>query len=217
MLGKGAQLRIQLGIEPVGLLDRGFEVVQDQSLGHAPEVDEGILQAAQEVIGRLTIDRFAVTLARVRQDDAEDVCPPAPAIGNGDGDAAAEVDLGFLTRSAFQAAEGKALALAQMENETPDAVIMTGKTMVADQVLIDALGGETEVQLGHDDGPPGLTQTTALGCLSRTDRQSRLGADDHFGGFCSIFDRLRAGDHFGGFWIGPGLVDVPGHRIAVDA
>ena len=81
MVSKGAQLGIEFRIEPVRRLDCSFEVVQDQGLGRAAKVDKGVLQAGQKSVGGLPIDGLAVALARVRQDDAEDMGPVSSAIG----------------------------------------------------------------------------------------------------------------------------------------
>ena len=113
MLGEGAQLGVQFRIKPVGRLDAGFEIVEDQHLGHAAEVPEGIFQAANEVLGRLPVDGLAVALARVAQDDAKDVRAAPLAVGLKDRNAAAEIDLGFLAGSAFHAAERQRSALPQ--------------------------------------------------------------------------------------------------------
>ena len=81
MLGEGAHLGIELGIEPVGLRHGRLEVVQDQAAGHAAEVAEGVLEAAEEVVGGLAGDGLAEPLAGVAQDDAEDVGLASLAVG----------------------------------------------------------------------------------------------------------------------------------------
>ena len=107
VLAEGADLGVELGIEPVGLLHGGLEVVQDQPPGHAAEVAEGILQAAEEVVGGLAVDDLAVGLAGVAQHDAEDMGLAALAVGADDRGARAEVDLGLVTGLALEAAEGE--------------------------------------------------------------------------------------------------------------
>ena len=57
------ELGNQLGIEPVGMLHRRLEIVDDQRLGNAAEVREGVLQAADEVLRRLGERRLAIRLA----------------------------------------------------------------------------------------------------------------------------------------------------------
>src|SRR5207247_1392438 len=78
---EGLDLGIELGLEPVGLLDGGPEVIQDQSPGHAAEVIERILNTTNEVICGLLLDRLAVCLAGMAQDNAKDMGPAPLAIG----------------------------------------------------------------------------------------------------------------------------------------
>ena len=73
MFTEALQLRIQVGIVPIGLQHGRFEVVRHERLGNAAEMTERILKTLNEVVGRLSKDRFAVRLARMTQDDAEDV------------------------------------------------------------------------------------------------------------------------------------------------
>jgi hypothetical protein len=74
---EGPHLGVEFRIEPIRFRDRGAEVVQHQPLGHAAEVPEGVLQAAQEGLGALAAHHFAVGFAGVAQDDAEDMRPAA--------------------------------------------------------------------------------------------------------------------------------------------
>ncbi len=68
---------------------------------------EGILDAAEEVVGGLAVDDLAVGLAGVGQHDAEDMGLAALAVGSNDPGTRAEVDLGLVTGPAFEAAEGE--------------------------------------------------------------------------------------------------------------
>ena len=63
MLAEGADLPVDVRVVPVGLGDRGFEVIDHEGLGHPAEMPEGILQAANEVLRRLTVDHLAIGLA----------------------------------------------------------------------------------------------------------------------------------------------------------
>ena len=74
-------LGVELGLEPVGFLDCGAKVVEDQAPGRAAEMIERILKTTNEVLGRLSRDRLAVRLAGVTQDDAKDVGLAPLAIG----------------------------------------------------------------------------------------------------------------------------------------
>ena len=91
-------------------VDGGLEVVEDQAPGHAAEVPEGVLQAAEEVVGGLAVDRLAVGLAGVAQDDAKDVRLAPLAVGADDRRAGAEIDLGLVAGVALHAAEGSSCA-----------------------------------------------------------------------------------------------------------
>ena len=81
VLGEGADLGIELGIEPVGLLHGRLEVIQDQPPRCSAKVTEGVLDAAEKVVDCLAIGCLAVSLARVGQHDAEDMSSMALAIG----------------------------------------------------------------------------------------------------------------------------------------
>lgn len=61
VLAEGLHLRVDLGIEPVGLAHRRPQVVQHQRLRHTAEVPECVLQAADELVGRLPVHRLAVS------------------------------------------------------------------------------------------------------------------------------------------------------------
>lgn len=159
MGGEGTHLGIEIGVEPVGLLDRGPQVVQDQPLRHAAEVPEGVFQATQEVVGGLAADGLAVSLARVAQDDAEDMGAAALAVVGHERGAGAEIDLGLLAGAAFETAEGEFLGRLQAVHEAADAVVAAGEAVLGHQVLVDALGTETQLQLGLDEGAPGQTIT----------------------------------------------------------
>ena len=100
------------GLEPVGLFHRGAEVVQNQASWYSAEMAEGTLEAAEEVVGGLAVDGLAVSLAGVRQHDAEDMSFAAFAVGADDRGACAEIDLGLIAGLALEAAEREAHASA---------------------------------------------------------------------------------------------------------
>jgi hypothetical protein len=54
---------VELGLEPVGFLDCGAKVVEDQVPGCAAEMIKRILNTTNEVVCRLSCDRLAVRLA----------------------------------------------------------------------------------------------------------------------------------------------------------
>src|SRR4051812_6929318 len=65
MFADGADLGVDLRVEPVGLLHGRLEIVQDQPSGDVAEVPAGALKAAKQVIGSLAVDSLAVALAGV--------------------------------------------------------------------------------------------------------------------------------------------------------
>src|SRR5258708_6332047 len=176
VLSERTHLGVEVGVEPISLGDGGAEVVQHQALRHAAEVPEGVLQAADEVVGRLPRDGFAVALARVTQHNAEDVGAAALAVRQQDGRAAAEIDLGLFAGAAFQPAERQLLGRGQAPDEAANAVVAAAEAVFGRQVLVDALRRQAEVQLGLDGRPPRLAVTgPTRGRLLRVGR-GRAGA-----------------------------------------
>ena len=139
MLGERPHLGVELGIEPVGLLHRRAEIINDQAPRRSAKLAKGILEAAEKVIGGLAVDNLAVGLARVGQHDAEEMGLAALAVVTNDPGACAEVDLSLLTGAAFQAAEWQFGRRRQLADEAPDAVVGAGEAVFDDQVLVDAL------------------------------------------------------------------------------
>ena len=74
-------------------------------LRHAAKMLEGVLERSEEVFGGLPIRGFAVSLARMGQHDAKDMRLASLAVPANDRRSLAEIDLRFLARGAFQAAE----------------------------------------------------------------------------------------------------------------
>ncbi len=190
---------------------------------------EGVLQAAEEVVGGLAVDGLAVALAGVAQDDAEDVGLAPLAVGADDRGAGAEVDLGLVAGVALDAAEGQVVRLFEPADEPADAVVGAGEAVVGDQVLVDPLCGEPEVALGPDHVPPGLTAAgpaaapgLRIGCRAgRRDGEFRralvpLRAGGRIGWFWRAVGRRRAGGRIGWFWRRVSLSQVTGDGLAVD-
>jgi hypothetical protein len=70
-------------------------IIDDQPPGDPAEMPEGVLQAAEEVIGGLAVDRLAVALAGVAEHDPEHGGLAPLAVGADDRGPGAEVDLGL--------------------------------------------------------------------------------------------------------------------------
>src|SRR5580692_7154294 len=90
--------------------------------------------------------------------DAKDVRSPPLAVGLMNGNAGAEINLGFVTRRAFHPPERQRLLVLQTPDKAAHAGVLARKAVLADQVLVDALGRETGLQLADNDLPPWLAQ-----------------------------------------------------------
>jgi hypothetical protein len=126
---------------------RRLEIVDNQCLGHAAEVDEGVLQGTEEVLGRLPESGFAVPLAGMTEHDAEHVGLPPLAVRTDDRSARAEVDLGLFARSAFHPPERKGMRDSEASHEPLDAVVPTREVLFGDEILMDPLGGKPLLDL----------------------------------------------------------------------
>ena len=161
MLAEGADLGVELGIEPVGLLHGGLEVVQDQPSRHSAEVAEGVLDAAEEFVGGLAVDGLAVGLARVGQHDPEEMGSAPLAVGCDDRGSRAEVDLGLVTRLALEPPEGKLERRREAVDEATDGVVASPEAVLGGEILENALGAQTLITLGLNDVSPRFALTGA--------------------------------------------------------
>ena len=147
MLSKGLDLGVELRFEPVGLFHRGAEIIQNQASWRSAEMAESTLDAAEEVVGGLTVDNLAVSLSGVRQHDAEDMSFTALAVGADDRCAGAEVDLGLIAGPALESAERELARRLQAMDETTDAVVAAREVVFCGEVLVDALGTQSQIAL----------------------------------------------------------------------
>jgi hypothetical protein len=152
MLGERLHLGVQFRFEPVDVFYGRAQVVEHDTLRHTTEVPERILQAADEVLRRLPIDHLAVRLPRVTQHDAKHIGPSPLAIRPHDPGACAEIDLRLLTWSALQSTKRQRRRLAESFDEAADAVIPRRETVLAHQVLPNALTAQTLIQLRQNEG-----------------------------------------------------------------
>ena len=143
-------------------------IIRHQGLGHAAEVPESVFQTTNQLVGGLPINRFAICFARVAQDDAKDVRTPSFAVGAGDGDAAAKINLGFFAGSTFHAAEGQVPLRAQAAHKAADAVVVEGEAVVADQVLVNPLRRKTRLELVQDDASASAPMIASVGASLAT-------------------------------------------------
>ena len=138
-------------------------------------MSESTLDTTEEVVGGLAIDSLAVSFARVRQHDAKDMSFAALAVGADDGGASAEVDLSLVAGPALEAAERELARRLQAMDKTTDAVVAARKVVFCSEILVDALGTQTQVALGLDQRSPGLALALATVALVSTDRSGSDG------------------------------------------
>lgn len=148
MLAKGAELWVELRIEPVGLEHRGFQVVRHERGGDAAKVSKGVLQTTNERLGVLSPHDLAVALARVTEHGAEKVRPAAPPALLGDPGTLAEVDLHLLAGRTLHPAERQRVDLHQAAHEAFDRAVGATEAMGAHQILINALGRQAGLHPG---------------------------------------------------------------------
>jgi len=117
--------------------------------------------------------------------------PAALAVATDDRSTRAEIDLGLLARAALQASKRQGAALPQAVDETADAEVAAGVVVLAGEVLEDALGTQTLLELAKDDGPPGRT----VAAPARTRRNRCIGSRR------SLFRSVRADGRIGWFWL----------------
>ena len=98
---------LSLRSEPVRLLHRGTEIIENQGSWRSAEMAEGTLEATEEVVGGLAVDGLAVGFAGVGQHDAEDMSFAALAVRADDRSPSAEINLGLIAGPALKAAERK--------------------------------------------------------------------------------------------------------------
>src|SRR5512142_3343688 len=159
---------------------------------------EGVLKATEEVVGGLAKAGLAVALARVAEDDAEDVGLAPLAVEADDGRAGAEVDLGLVAGDTLDAAEGEFVGLFEAVDEPADAVVAAGVAVVGDQVLVDPLGGQPLIGLVCDQCAPRLTAADPAGAARRRDRVRAGGRDGRPG---RVVGLLGADGRNGWFWV----------------
>jgi len=139
MMRERFDLRIKLRVEPVGLRDRGFEVVDHDRPRHAAEIPERVLKSAEEFIGRLAPYSLAICLAREAQAHAKHVRPTALAVRALDQRALAEVDLGFRARLNLDPSEWQRRLSAEATTESLHRLVAPGEVVLDLEILPDAL------------------------------------------------------------------------------
>ena len=105
---------------------------------------KGTFDAAQEFVGGLAIDGFAVGLARVRQHDAEDMGSAAFTVGCDDHGAGAEFDLSLVAGLTLDAAEGELLCRLDAANKATDGIVAALEAVFGGKILVIPLGSSPD-------------------------------------------------------------------------
>jgi hypothetical protein len=191
MAREGLQLGIEIRIGPVGVQDRRLQVVEIEGSGRPTERAPGVLQPANEMLGILAEERFAVRLARKAQDHAQHPRATARTGGwiNHPG-ARTEIHLGFLTRLDLHAPHSLWLSSPESAHVALDRLIRTAEADLADQILIDALRRQAGVEFGGDEFGVRVAQTGAT--------RRNLRRVIHHGGRAGVHGSARAGGRKGG-------------------
>ena len=157
-------------------------IIVDDRLRHAAEIPEGVLQAPQEVLRRLVVDRLAVRPARKAQHHAKDMGSSSRAIGPHDRRPGAEVHLRLLARQHLQPPKRQRATPIQSLEEPSHAGVTGGKATLGHQVLIDPLARQALFELGLNDRTERLTATLGPRTPATGRRLRRLGPGDRVRG-----------------------------------
>src|SRR5438270_10652726 len=90
----------------------------------------------------------------------------------------AEIHLRFLAGTTLHPPEREWLMPFHAARKTTYTRILASETVIADQILVDPLGGEAAFQLGDDDVPPRLTQTGLVRAQSAGPDSAEVGGAD---------------------------------------
>ena len=126
------------------------------------QMPEGILYAADEVLGRLPPEGLGVTLARVTQDQAQDMGTASAPVLHHPGPLA-KIDLCLLSRLTLHAPERQGIGLLQLPHEALHRIVAAGELLLTHQVLVNPLGGQAGVQTGFDEALKRLAVTDSAG------------------------------------------------------
>ena len=165
MFAKGLDLRVNVRIVPVCILHGRLEIIDDQGPGDTAEMPEGIFQTANEVVGGLTIDYFAVCLARKAQNYPKDMGTLALSVGPEYRRCRAEIYLCLLTGHTFHPAKRYRAILAQAFDESSDTEVTALKSVLVSKVLVDSLTGQPGFKFVLDDFAEGFALTLRPGFM----------------------------------------------------
>ena len=155
----GGVHRVEIGLVQVGLQDAFLEVVQHHVLRAAAKVAKGLLvQLGPDLLAGLP-DHAPEAGARVAQRGHEQPRFAIPiAAGHAGGRPLAVVHLHLLAGQKAQAVELLGLLVPEPRTETLDRVVLAGKAVLVDQVLVDRRGVALQAQLHLDELAMGFAQ-----------------------------------------------------------
>jgi transposase len=130
--------------------------------GDTTIVSKRVFQTPDETLGRLPPDYLTVAFARMAQNDPKQMGPLPLAI-HYDPCALAKIHLGFGSRFHFHPHKRHRLALAKLPHKPFYRLITADESMVADQVLINALGTQAHHYRRFDLGQMRLAKALATG------------------------------------------------------
>ena len=188
--GGGVDL-VEFGLVQVGFDDAFLEVVQHHVLRAATKVAKGpLVQLGPDLVAGLP-DHVPETGARVAQRGHEQAgFAVALAAGHAGGRPLSVVHLHLLAWQEAQAVELLGLLVAQLGAEPFDRVVLPGKAVLVDQVLVDGCGVALQTQLGFYE--------LAVGFAQGGDSRPRCNSESRWPGWGSLTGHsLRAGGHPG--------------------
>ncbi len=156
-----AHLAVEFRFKPITTADGGAQVIDSQFGRNTPERSKGVLSPSDALLGRLSPEHFAITLARTTRDDTEEMTSTAFAVLVDHPGTLTEIDLGFLAGLTLPTAERKLLAGAAAVDEAFDRRVAPAKGVACDQILIDPLSREALLDSQGDLGQVNLAETAA--------------------------------------------------------
>ena len=148
---------------------------------------KGVFDGGQKVLGGLPADGFGVSLAAVAEHDAEQMRTSSLAFLGDQRRGLTEVDLGFVTGFAFDASEGLLVFPSEGTDKPLHAVVAVQEVALADEILVDPLGGESLIESLQDELAVRFALTSGasivVGILAVGVRILVVGPDGHFGRF----------------------------------
>jgi hypothetical protein len=201
--GKLRHLRIERWIEPVGFEDRRLQIVYDGGARDSAKVSVGVLTTANERLGILPPDRLAVALARMTEHGTKQVRAPTFALLIDDRSALAKIHLHLFAGRALDATMRQLQLMGQAMDATFDRLVTPSESVIAHQVLVDALGRKPRSDRRRDHRQK-LPAQTDSSCLRPGGRNGwvwfnllpRAGGRN---GWIRIADRSRPGGRNGRF------------------